>query len=157
MKGNVSLLFGQFFFRCYLYGSPFTLVTDHQPLNFLMELDQFIGKLAKWVFILQEYNFNIVRKASKVNWDADGLSQNSSSNEEDTVNARWHGKVDLKVVPKRHAFTYLCTLLGCFRDVPQGNMSGGNSQSDGDEPKGNNALDIHLDLPIMAYLQEVRF
>jgi len=24
-------------FWCYLYGSPFTLVTNHQPLNFLLE------------------------------------------------------------------------------------------------------------------------
>jgi hypothetical protein len=24
-------------FWCYLYGSPFTLVTNHQPLKFLME------------------------------------------------------------------------------------------------------------------------
>jgi hypothetical protein len=28
-----------FNFLCYLYGSPFTLVTNHQPLKFLMELD----------------------------------------------------------------------------------------------------------------------
>jgi hypothetical protein len=29
MKGNALLLFGQFFFfKCYLYGSPFTLVTN---------------------------------------------------------------------------------------------------------------------------------
>jgi len=26
------------------------------------------------------------------------------------------------------------------------------SQSDNDEPKGNSAMEIHLDLPIMAYL-----
>ncbi len=42
--------------------------------------------------------------------------------------------------------------VGGFLDVPQGNMCGGNSQSDNDEPKGNSALDIHLDLLIMAYL-----
>jgi hypothetical protein len=39
-------------FHCYFYGSPFTLGTDHQPLKFLMESDQFIGKLAKWALIL---------------------------------------------------------------------------------------------------------
>ncbi len=30
---------------------------------------------------------------------------------------------------------------------------GENSQSDDDEPKGNSALEIHLDLLVMAYLQ----
>ncbi len=56
-------------------------------------------------------------------------------------------------MPGWHAFTYMCTLLGCSGDVPQGNKGGGNFQSDNDEPKGNNALDIHLNLPVMAYLQ----
>ncbi len=51
-----------------------------------------------------------------------------------------------------HAFTYMCILSGCSRDVPQGNTGGGNFQSDNDEPKGNSALNIHLNLPIMAYL-----
>ncbi len=37
-------------------------------------------------------------------------------------------------------------------DVPQGNTGSGNSHSDDDELEGNGALDIHLDLPIMAYL-----
>ncbi len=41
------------------------------------------------------------------------------------------------------AFTYLCNLLGCSKDVPQGNMGGGNSQSDDNE----------LDFYVMAYLQ----
>ncbi len=56
-------------------------------------------------------------------------------------------------MPGWHAFTYMCTLLGCFGDVPQGNKGGGNSQSDNDKLKGNSALDIHLYLPVMAYLQ----
>jgi hypothetical protein len=37
-------------------------------------------------------------------------------------------------------------------DVPQGNTSSGNSHNDDDELEGNGALDIHLDLPVMAYL-----
>jgi hypothetical protein len=31
-------------------------------------------------------------------------------------------------------------------------MGNGNFHNDDDEPKGNGALDIHLDLPVMAYL-----
>ncbi len=61
--------------------------------------------------------------------------------------------MDLKAIPRWHAFTYLCILLGCLRDVPQGNTSSENSNSDDDELEGNGTLDIHLDLPIMAYLQ----
>ncbi len=52
-----------------------------------------------------------------VNQDANGLNQNPSSNKEDTIKARWHGDVDLEVVPRWHASTYYCTLLGCFGDV----------------------------------------
>jgi hypothetical protein len=117
-----------------------------------MELDQFRGKLAKWAFILYEYDFDIIHKVDRVNWDANGLNWNPSSSEEDTIGARWHGEVDLEAMLGWHAFAYLCTLLGSSRDVPQGHTSGGNSSSDDDEPKGNHALDIHLYLPIMAYL-----
>jgi hypothetical protein len=60
--------------------------------------------------------------------------------------------VDLEVVPGWHNSTYLCTLLGCPGDVPHGNMGGGNSYSDDDELEGNSALEIHLDLLVMAYL-----
>ncbi len=108
--------------------------------------------MARWAFILQEYNFNIVHRVGRVNWDDDGLSRNPSSNEEDTTCAKWHGKVDLEAMPRWHVSAYLCTLLGCYGDVPQGNMSGGNSLNDDDEPKGNSALDIHLNLHVIAYL-----
>jgi hypothetical protein len=80
------------------------------------------------------------------------LGRNPSSSEEDTTCAKWHGEVDLEAILGWHAFAYLRTLLGCYGDVPQGNMDGGNSQNDNDELEGNNALDIHLDLHVMAYL-----
>jgi hypothetical protein len=42
---------------------------------FLMESDQFIGKLFKWAFILCEYYFDVVHtRIGMVNWDVDGLS-----------------------------------------------------------------------------------
>jgi hypothetical protein len=81
MKGNALLLFRQFFsFRCYLYGSPFALVTNHQLLKFLMESNQLTRKLVKWALIFQEYDFDIVHKVGRDNWDANGLSWNPNFN-----------------------------------------------------------------------------
>ncbi len=77
-----------FSFWCYLYDSPFTLVTNHQTLKFLMESNQFTSKLPKWALILQEHDFDIVHRAGRVNQDADGLSRNPSSSEEDTIGAK---------------------------------------------------------------------
>ncbi len=74
------------------------MIIDHQLLKFFMESNRLIGKLARWAFIFQKYNFDIIHKLGKVNWDADGLSWNPSSNKEDTTGARWHGDVDLEVV-----------------------------------------------------------
>ena len=65
-------------FRPYLYGQSFTLVTDHQPLKWLMESDKLTGKLARWALLLQEYDFEVVHKAGLQNLDADGLSCNPS-------------------------------------------------------------------------------
>jgi hypothetical protein len=113
-----------------------------------MEFDRLIGKLARWAFILHEYDFDIIHRAGRVNRDVDGLNQNPSVNEVDTTSARWHGEVDLETVPGWHAFAYLCSW-----DVSQGNTGSGNSHNDYDELEGNGALDIQLYLLIMAYLQ----
>jgi hypothetical protein len=78
-------------FRPYLYGQKFTLVTDHQPLKWLMELDKLTGKLARWVLLLQEYDFEVVHRAGIANLDADGLSRNPSASDEDLTGASWHG------------------------------------------------------------------
>ncbi len=82
-------------FRCNFYGSPFILITNHQPLKFLMESDKLIRKLAMWPLILEEYDFDIIHKSSRVNQDVDGLSCNPSFNEEDTTKVHWHGNVNL--------------------------------------------------------------
>jgi hypothetical protein len=63
-----------------------------------MESYCFIEKLTRRAFILWEYNFDIVRWARRVNKDVHRLSQNPSSNEEDTTKACWHGDVDLVVL-----------------------------------------------------------
>ncbi len=115
-------------FQCYFYGSPFILVTNHQPLNFLMELDNLTRKFARWAIILQKYDFHIVHRISRVNWDVNRLNWNPSSNEEDTYQwvllAWWQGfgssyKLTCLYIPMY--------LVGIFFNVLQINMGNGGS------------------------------
>ena len=43
-------------FREYLFGQLFTLVTDHEPLRWLMLTNKTMGKLARWRLLLPEYD-----------------------------------------------------------------------------------------------------
>ena len=86
-------------FRPYLYGQHFTLVTDHQPLWWLMESDKLTCKLVMWVLLLQEYDFEVVHHSGITNMDADGLSRKSSPSDEDLTLARWYGDCDREAVP----------------------------------------------------------
>ncbi len=47
-------------YKPYPYGIEFTLYTNHQPIKWLMTNDNLIGKLARWVFILHEYEFKVI-------------------------------------------------------------------------------------------------
>ena len=105
-------------FRPYLYGQHFTLVTDHQPLKWLMESDKFIGKLVRWALLLQEYDFEVVHQARIMNLDADGLSRNPSSSSKDLTGARWHGDCDREAVPGWHASAYLTLMSDATSEVP---------------------------------------
>jgi hypothetical protein len=58
------------------------------------------------------------------------------------LKAFWHGDVDLEVVLGWHAFTYLCTLLRCFKDVPQTSVDDGDPHDVDMELEGNGAMDI---------------
>ncbi|PNW78265.1 hypothetical protein CHLRE_09g404503v5 [Chlamydomonas reinhardtii] len=45
--------------RPYLHATPFTLVTDHAPLEWLMSQPELTGQAARWAMILQQYSFSV--------------------------------------------------------------------------------------------------
>ena len=62
-------------FYHYLYGSDFTIVTDHRPLEFLMSKKEPTGRLARWSLFLQPFNLHIKYRPGKSNQNADCLSR----------------------------------------------------------------------------------
>ena len=75
---GAAAVWGVQHFRIYLQGRHFTLVTDHQPLRWLMENRDLRGKYARWAMILQEMEFEVVHRPGKTQQHADGLSRNPS-------------------------------------------------------------------------------
>ncbi len=67
------------------------------------------------------------------------MSWNPSSNEEDTIGARWHDDVNLEVLIGWHVFAYLCTLLGYSTDVFQTSMDDGDPH------------DVDMELEVVVY------
>jgi hypothetical protein len=107
-------------FRCYLYGNEFLLVTDHQPLKWLMESDKLSGKLAPWALMLMEYDFKVVHRAGLVNMDADGLSRNPIPSQADATGDRWHVEDREDSLPGWHCSTF-CVCWRCM-EIPPGKL-----------------------------------
>ena len=49
--------------RIYLYGTNFTVITDHHPLCWLNKHKSENERLYRWSLVLQEYDFDIVHKS----------------------------------------------------------------------------------------------
>lgn len=61
--------------RGYLEGYHFTFVTDHQSLKWLHRLEAPSGRLARWLFELQQYDYKIWYRWGAANKVADALSR----------------------------------------------------------------------------------
>uniref|UniRef100_A0A3B1JYN6 Gypsy retrotransposon integrase-like protein 1 n=1 Tax=Astyanax mexicanus TaxID=7994 RepID=A0A3B1JYN6_ASTMX len=62
-------------FNDYLYGSPFTVVTDSNPLTYILTTAKMDATSYRWLATLSTFNFKLKYRAGKQNGDADGLSR----------------------------------------------------------------------------------
>ena len=66
-------------FRVYLFGKPFSILTDHHALEWLDRLKTDNARLTRWSLSLQPYNFTVTYRPGKCNGNADALSRRTSS------------------------------------------------------------------------------
>jgi hypothetical protein len=62
-------------FRPYLLGKKFTIITDHSAINGLLKSQEPTGILARWISILNEYDYEVKYRPGRVNESADFLSR----------------------------------------------------------------------------------
>uniref|UniRef100_A0A1A8PLB6 Gypsy retrotransposon integrase-like protein 1 n=2 Tax=Nothobranchius rachovii TaxID=451742 RepID=A0A1A8PLB6_9TELE len=59
----------------YLYGSPFTVITDSNPLTYLLTTAKLDATSYRWLSALSSFEFQLQYRAGKQNIDADSLSR----------------------------------------------------------------------------------
>lgn len=62
-------------FHIYLYGTPFTIVTDHSALQWLFKTKERNNRLYRWSLRLSNYDYTIVHKPGRQNIVPDALSR----------------------------------------------------------------------------------
>ena len=60
-------------FRHYLLGYRGVFHTDHNSLKYLVNKPDLSGRIARWIILLQEFNYEVVVKPGKANSNADYL------------------------------------------------------------------------------------
>ena len=65
----------------YLYGAEFEVVTDNNPLTYVLSTAKLDATGHRWVAALANYNFTITYRSGRLNKDADGLSRQFEGSE----------------------------------------------------------------------------
>ncbi|MCG8048820.1 MAG: DDE-type integrase/transposase/recombinase, partial [Candidatus Thiodiazotropha taylori] len=68
----------------YLYGAKFTVVTDNNPLTYVLSKAKLDATGHRWLSSLAPYDFNIIYRPGKSNTDADILSRYPGISDKDT-------------------------------------------------------------------------
>jgi hypothetical protein len=74
-KECLAIVWGVQMLDPYLFGTMFTVQTDHNPIQWLNSLKAKNQRLLRWSLSLQEYRFDIVHRKGSANANADALSR----------------------------------------------------------------------------------
>jgi hypothetical protein len=81
-KELLAIVWATKYFRPYIYGRLFKIITDHKPLTWLINVKEPNSRLTRWRLKLSEYTYDVVYKKGKANTNADALSRIELHNEQ---------------------------------------------------------------------------
>ena len=71
----LAIIFGLRKFRHYLLGRNVKIRTDHAALKWVMAFKEPEGQVARWLQVLDTYDFNVEHRPGRLHGNADGLSR----------------------------------------------------------------------------------
>jgi hypothetical protein len=74
-KKTLTMIYVVKKFRHYLLGNNFIFFVDHQALLYLVNKPIVIDRIARWLLLLQEFDFKIIFKPGWVHFLPDQLSK----------------------------------------------------------------------------------
>jgi hypothetical protein len=77
-KELAAIVFGLKHFRQYLLGRKFVIRSDHSALQYLQTAKELIGQQARWLDLIEEFDFTIQHRAGSSHQNADALSRKLS-------------------------------------------------------------------------------
>lgn len=73
-KELLAIVWATKYFRPYLFGRKFNIITDHKPLEYLFSVKDPNSRLLRWRIKLEEFDYRIIYRRGKLN-NADPLSR----------------------------------------------------------------------------------
>ena len=74
-KECLAIIWAIKLFRVYLHGTHFIIITDHAALQWLMNIKEPTGRLARWAIYIQTFDFEIRYRAGRKHKNVDALSR----------------------------------------------------------------------------------
>ena len=71
----LGMIFSVQKFRHYLLGNKFVFHVNHDALKYMINKPQLSGRIARWVLLLQEFDFTVEVRPGKSHANADHLSR----------------------------------------------------------------------------------
>ena len=91
-------------FKDYLYGTKFTVLTDNNPMTYVLTTAKLDATGHRWLAALAAFNFSILYRPGKKNGDADGLSRipQTYSDNRETISIEYVQAICNSILPKAY-------------------------------------------------------